>query len=236
MDPEDYGVGRSILKHGDYGREELEVLGQYLKPEFKVLVVGAHIGTLVIPVSKRVESVYAVEANPKTFQLLSMNVALNQVKNVTIEQIAASDKQEKISFLLSRANSGGSKRVPKNYNIAYYYDRPETIEVDAVPLDQHLQEAFDVIIMDIEGSEFFALSGMPNILSAAKVLQIEFLPHHLKNVSGVTVSQFLSTIEAYFDQLFIPSLGVTVGKEKFQDTLQAMYDAEEGDNGIIFTK
>ncbi|MGH7427267.1 MAG: hypothetical protein ACREJ4_02740, partial [Candidatus Methylomirabilaceae bacterium] len=63
--------------------------------------------------------------------------------------------------------------------------------------------------MDIEGSEYFALQGMQKILAHARVLVVEFLPHHLKNVSGVTVEQFLSVIPPHFRTLTIPSKGLT---------------------------
>lgn len=236
VDPEDLGVGGHLLEHGQYGREELELLGGFITPDTKVLIVGAHIGSLAIPIARKAREICAIEANPNTFRLLVANLALNHVTNAKVAQIAASDKRETLSFLVSRANSGGSKRVPKIKDAAYYYDRPEAIFVEAYPLDQYLEEAFDIVLMDIEGSEVFALKGMSRILSTAAVLQVEFLPHHLRNVSGVSVRDFLAPIELYFGKLFIPSRHITVQKRDFLKTLQTMYDKDEGDNGIIFTK
>jgi FkbM family methyltransferase len=235
VDPEDLGVGGQLLERGDYGAEELEVLEPFLKPESKVLIVGSHVGSLAIPIARRVKEIYAIEANPKTFRLLVMNLALNKITNARVAQIAASDKREQLSFLLSRANSGGSKRAPVVRDV-YYYDRPETIQVEAHPLDEYLNETFDAIIMDIEGSEVFALRGMPKILARASALQVEFLPHHLAKVSGVSVKDFLAPIEPHFNRLLIPSRKLTVEKPGFLETLQKMYDREEADNGIIFLK
>jgi tRNA G37 N-methylase Trm5 len=42
-----------------------------------VLIVGAHIGTLAIPISRLAKHVDAIEANPETFKFLSLNVAMN---------------------------------------------------------------------------------------------------------------------------------------------------------------
>lgn len=143
------------------------------------------------------QKVVAVEANPATFELLRMN---RQTIN-----IAASNKEESVQFLLSRANLGGSKRVPK-IRWLYYYDNPEIVSVKASSLNAYLEERdFHIVVVDTEGSEYFALQGMQEILSNCKVLVVEFLPHHLKNVIGVTVEQFLSVIEPHFSIMTIPS-------------------------------
>ncbi len=96
--------------------------------------------------------------------------------------------------------------------------------------------SFDVIFMDIEGSEYFALGGMPRLLAAAHVLCMEFVPHHLKNVSGVSVAQLLALIEPYFSSLFIPTKNLNLPKDQFQPVLQEMYDKEQSDDGIVFTR
>jgi hypothetical protein len=87
--------------------------------------------------------------------------------------------------------------------------------------------------MDIEGSEYFALKGMRMILENSKVLVVEFLPRRLRDVSGVTVEQFLSVMPNY-QSLTIPSMGVKVDSTRFLSTLSDMYDRELGDEGIIF--
>jgi hypothetical protein len=119
----------------------------------------------------------------------------------------------------------------------YYYDNPKKISIRAVSLDRYLKEKnFDIIVMDIEGSEYFALQGMQEILSQCKLLAVEFLPHHLKNVSGVTVAQFLSVIEPYFSVMTIPSKQLKLSTSEFLSHLTKMYNLEQGDEGIIFEK
>ena len=237
VDPEDYGVGISLRVKGQYGLNEIERLKCRITLDSRVLIVGAHIGTLAIPISKLCKEVVAIEANPITYDLLITNIALNSVSNCRAINIAASDKDENIEFLLSRANSGGSKRVPKIKQFMYYYDKPEKISVKAVSLDQYLEEKeFDLVVMDIEGSEYFALKGMHEILSNSNLLAIEFLPHHLRNVSGVTVAQFLSVIEPHFTRLTVPSKQHVLGRSEFVGYLSEMYDKGQGDEAIIFEK
>jgi FkbM family methyltransferase len=237
VDPEDRGVGRKLRVTGKYGLDEIERLRPYITSDSRVLIVGAHIGTLAIPISKFCKDVVAIEANPATYDLLKINIALNSSFNCQAINIAASDKEENIEFLLSRANSGGSKRVPKTKEFIYYYDRPEKISVKAVSLDKYLKERdFDIVVMDIEGSEYFALQGMQEIVSKCKLLVVEFLPHHLKNVSGVTVEQFLSVIAPHFSKLTIPSKRITLRSSEFTSHLSKMYNLEQEDEGIIFEK
>ena len=237
VDPEDRVVGRELLQRGSYGKDEVVRLERYVSPDAGVLVVGAHIGSLVVPLSKKCRDVVAFEANPSTYRLLAINLLLNEVTNCRAVNLAANDVKGTIEFLMSRANSGGSKRVPLIKKAMYYYDKPETVSVEAVRLDDFLeQEGFGLVVMDIEGSEYFALQGMQRILKGSRALAVEFLPHHLKNVSSASVQQFLSLVEPHFSTLTIPSKEVRVERGNFQTTLQRMYDANQGDDGIIFEK
>ena len=237
VDPEDFGVGRDLRKSGKYGLDELEKLKPYLTSSSRVLIVGAHVGTLAIPISKLCKEVVALEANPATYDLLTMNIALNSASNCRGINITVSDKEEDIEFLQNRANSGGSKRVPRVYKYAYYYDKPKIISVKTVPLDKYLAgERFDVVVMDIEGSEYFALRGMKKILSHCRLLMVEFLPQHLKDVSGVTVEQFVSVIAPHFSRLTIPTKQQVVAADGFVPQLKTMYNLDQGDAGIIFEK
>ncbi len=237
VDIEDRGVGKELRQSGQYGQDELERIFQYINANDRVLVVGAHLGALVVPIAKHCNSVVAIEANPDTFGLLKTNLLLNDAANVCAHNIAASDKTEKLEFVASRSNSGGSKRMPKVHAFEYFYDAPETVMVEARSLDSYLDgEKFTLVFMDIEGSEYFALKGMQDILRNAKTLFIEYLPHHLKNVSGVTPREFLAQIEPHFDKLFIPSKNICVEKSQFLSALQAMFDRDQGDDGLIFAK
>jgi predicted nucleotidyltransferase len=124
--------------------------------------------------------------------------------------------------------------IIKDYK--YFSDNPTILKVEARKLDDTLKNNFDLIVMDIEGSEYFALKGMKKILSHAKHLIVEFLPHHLKNVSGVSVKEFLKVIDPYFNSLYIPSKKITVNKSNFLKILENMYNSEESDEGIVFSK
>jgi FkbM family methyltransferase len=237
VDPQDYGVGGKLRRTGKYGLDELDRLVPHIREASRILVVGAHIGTLAIPLSRLCREVIAIEANPRTYELLAINTSLNRASNCRTINIAASDKDESIGFLLSRANSGGSKRVPKIRQFMYYYDKPEQVSVRAVRLDDYLDRRdFDIVVMDIEGSEYFALAGMQEILANCRLLVVEFLPHHLRNVSGITVDEFLSVITPHFSKLSVPSRRTESGAAGFAALLTEMYELDEGHDGILFSK
>ena len=139
-DPEDMGVGRELRKLGSYREDELQRVLGYIGSNDNVLIVGTHVGTMVIPIAKHCKTVAAIEANPDTFALLEMNLRLNDARNVQAYNIAASDKVETIDFVSSRTNSGGAKRMPKVRDFRYFYDSPQTITVPAYPLDEHLKD------------------------------------------------------------------------------------------------
>ena len=237
VDPRDLEVGFKLRNYGSYGLEEITRINKLITTESNVLVVGAHIGSLVIPIAKNCNKVVAIEANPNNFNLLKTNLHLNKTENVSIHNIAASSKQETIKFQMNVVNSGGSKRLPKNNEYMYRYDNPEVIDVQAYSLDEYLDENnFDLILIDIEGSEYFAMQGMEKILSKCNTLIVEFLPHHLKNVADVSVEQFLSLIPQHFTKLTIPSKNETHPVDIGGVVLQQMYNNKEGDDGLIFTK
>ena len=108
VDPEDLEVGQK-LRSGGFGIEELQRLKKFIDDKSKVLIVGTHIGSLAIPLSKHCKEVTAIEANPNTFELLEINLHLNNAKNITPHNIFANDSHEKVEFLLNTVNSGEVK-------------------------------------------------------------------------------------------------------------------------------
>jgi FkbM family methyltransferase len=238
IDVEDQIVGRKLAK-GSYGADEIARIQTLVDPSSRVLIVGGHIGSLAIPLSTSVSAVDVIEANPKTFEILRINCRLNGRSNIALHCLAANDTSESLQFLTSRANSGGSKRLPVISNYMYTYDQPETVEVPGARLDSVFADAapFDVIVMDIEGSEFFALRGMPNLLRDAQHLIVEFVPHHLRNVAAVSVSQFLDAVAAGgFTSMHVPSTGRDASWAQARSVLEEMYRSDTIDDGIIFSK
>jgi FkbM family methyltransferase len=236
IDVEDQTIGRCLLSHGEYSMHEIEQIQSALSVESDLLVVGAHIGTYVIPLAKHCRHVVAVEANPLTFELLKLNLLINGATNVCAIATAASDKSEDLDFILSRTNSGSSKRMPARFVYDDFSDSPEVTKIHACRLDDRLPNSqFEVIVMDIEGSEYFAFRGMQRILAGAAALFVEFLPHYLKDVSNVTVAEFIAPIYSHFSWLSVPGSD-PVSRDGFLPTLQRMYEKNVVADSIVFSK
>lgn len=234
-DPEDLEVGHQLRANGSFGMNEVERINQFVDENSSVLIVGGHIGSLAIPISKSVKNCTVIEASPKNYELLKMNILLNDCENISAYNLAASESKGKIQFQMNSVNSGGSKRLPINNKFMYRYDDPKVIEVESETLDTLLEaKNFDLILLDIEGSEYFAMKGMPTLLANCSTLIVEFLPHHLTNVAGITVEQFLENIPKQMKRLTIPSRNQTVPVEQAGPTLQDMFDKNQGDDGLIF--
>ena len=234
-DPEDLEVGHQLRANGSFGMNEVERINQFVDKNSSVLIVGGHIGSLAIPISKSVDNCTVIEASPKNYDLLKMNILLNNCEKISAYNLAASESKGKIQFQMNSVNSGGSKRLPINNKFMYRYDDPEVIEVESETLDTLLEgEKFDLILLDVEGSEYFAMKGMPTLLANCRTLIVEFLPHHLTNVAGITVGQFLENIPKQMKRLTIPSRNQTVSVEQAGPTLQDMFDKNQGDDGLIF--
>ena len=75
---------------------------------------------------------------------------------------------------------------------------------------------------------------MSNILANTKTLIVEFLPHHITNVAGVELTDFLDNIPKHLTKLTIPSKDKTYPIDVGIVTLQQMFESGHGDDGIIF--
>lgn len=202
MPHEDMMIGKHLGFKGSWNLPEIEILKKRIEPEDTIYIIGTHVGTLLIPLSKYCKSIVGYEANPNTFWFLSQNILLNNLKKITIFNFAVGNKKGKISFYKSKINTGGSKIKPVHDSFRYKFDNPEEVEVDMVSLDQHILEnnlpSPDVVLMDIEGAEYVALQGMQKTLEKVRFLYMEYVPHHLKNVSGITNKELIKFIQPHF--------------------------------------
>jgi FkbM family methyltransferase len=233
-DPRDEFVCKELKSTGDYQPSERALYFHLLKPTDNILWLGAHIGALLLPLSRVVESVVAFEANPHTISMFERNIEINSAKNITPHNLAVSDRFEKISFVCNVVNSGGSKRMPIVKDPMYFDDKTEILDIEAISIDAFLpDEHFDFIFMDIEGSEYAAIKGMPSAIARCRVLVAEFIPHHLKNVANITVDQFLEPLQA-FQYIYIPEVEKTVSADDARQIFHKMYAENIWSSGCIF--
>lgn len=75
-----------------------------------IIDVGAHIGTFSLLSSSKVGNgkIYAIEASEESFNLLRINVALNQCPNVSVHHVALADKEGTCTLYHNVGNWGHS--------------------------------------------------------------------------------------------------------------------------------
>ena len=118
----------------------------------------------------------------------------------------------------------------------YNFDNPDIIELESHRLDDYLSDHdYDLVLLDIEGSKFFAMKGMGDILSRCKTLVVEFLTHHLKTIAGINVDTFMSVLSGHFTKFKLPDHKQEHNISEVKTVLQKMYDTNIGEDGIIFT-
>jgi FkbM family methyltransferase len=239
----DVQVSASLGNLGGYNKKELDVLMSLVRATDMVYILGAHIGALLVPIAKKVKNVVGFEANPVTYELLKINVAANNLENTDVYNYAIYNSETTLSFYQNKANSGGSKIKPINNDHKYNYDNPAVIEVKAYALDTIVKEISvplpNFIIMDIEGAEYFALQGGAECLKHAAVMYIEFVPHHLKNISNVNISQFCSLLTKYFDVMKlieeeINNESILYRDNEINDRLSLLYSQDKSADILLY--
>lgn len=198
----DITIGKNLGFKGHWNFSEIQKLLQQTTQDDVIYFIGTHVGTLLVPIAKKVKTVVGFEANEDTFWFIKANLCLNKISNATIFNKAVGDGAKKVTFYKNTVNTGGSKIKPIKDSILYNYDNPKQVEVDMVALDPFIAEQSltppSGIIMDIEGAEYFALKGMQATLAKVRFLYVEFVPHHLQNVSNTSVEKFLKAITPHF--------------------------------------
>ena len=129
--PNDNVVRGSIWTKGGWAEEEIIRLKKVIsnlknnKEPKNLLVVGAHIGSVVLEISNKFKVVDAVEANPENFSLLKLNIAINAILNICPFNFLVSDNSNYKEFLLHPSNTGGSKIMPIFKNPEYFKEIPQ---------------------------------------------------------------------------------------------------------------
>ena len=158
--------------------------------------VGAHYGFYALLAGKRDSSleVIACEPTPETCKVLARNVALNGLKNVSVQQIALSDKDGTASFNISlSSDSCGFHANPVALPL-------RQVEVVAKRMDSLLADHVacpTLVKMDTEGHELAVLRGLSNTLARFPDLQllIEFNPL-MQKAAGYPEEALLSHLQA----------------------------------------
>lgn len=177
-------IQRFIYYFGFWEPDLTEFIKEKLKPGDTFIDVGANIGYFSLLASKFVGKsgrVLAIEASPKIYALLTRNIANNNATNVTLLNIAASDKEETLRvYLAPNSNIGQTTTLPTE---DYSYE----CDIPAKPLSKIIRRQdfsqVRLIKIDVEGAEWSVVSGLSPLLNSARddlEIIVEISPERLK--------------------------------------------------------
>ena len=240
MDPSDFAVSKALLNKGEYALSELALAGEFLGKGAVCILMGGHVGSVAIPLSKLCKKIHVFEANPRTFEYLKFNTLINECDNVFLHNVAISDSVGSISFITHEANSGSSRRAPLRDFSPVEFEKGAVTRVSSIDMDSFFvdeEDMYDLLFMDIEGSEYFALKGGQKTLARVKTISMEFSPRYILNVAGVGASEFLKVLSPNFDVMIIPGeMERLVGAKKIQEKLEMFFDKNTSFENLIFTR
>jgi FkbM family methyltransferase len=196
VDPRDFNVSRSLLKHGAYDWAAILWLGRILSADSHIIFVGAHIGALLIPIAQRSGARYVVgfEPSPINHRLLTMNIALNDLRHAVIHPLAVGDSEGRVRFAENPINSGNS-RVSDSGEMEVSTARLDSFSF-GVP---HI----DLMVMDTEGFEVRVMRGGRSTLTRTRYLYIEYAPEQLAE-QGSRPSEFIELVASLFESMYLP--------------------------------
>lgn len=201
----DPGVSKDLIIRGRRERLETRMMQQTLKSGMTVIDIGANIGYYALMEAKAVTEsghVYAIEPEPRNFELLCKNVKLNNYRHIDIFQVGISDETGFANLYVSEhSNLHNLLRPLKASN------KDSVIKIKTYRLDDFISEHnimpsnINIIRMDIEGHEVKALEGMINTLRETKMINlfIEFHPQYIKDIPGYSLE---STMDLLVSQGF----------------------------------
>jgi FkbM family methyltransferase len=195
-------IGRPILLKSTYEEHITHVLLKYLKSDTHFLDIGANIGYYSLLVASQCPAgrVFSFEPDKTNFRLLQASIAYNGFGSIIqAYPFAVSERNEFLALLdLSDSYNSGAKLTAQDRESFHPYINtlsPAFESVQAVSLDSFLpQIRLDLVKIDIEGHEPFAIKGMVDLLIQNKpVILTEFSPATLQQIGKTTPESYLET-------------------------------------------
>lgn len=152
-----------------------QIIKRYVGPGDVVYDIGANIGYVSLSLAKRVGAtgqVIAFEPIPQNFEKLQQIVQINDLHNIRIYDLAASDKAGEAVIRIADNSSTASLVWHKNNASA------TTLVIKTAAIDDLAQSGElappKFVKIDVEGAEGFVIRGMQHTLARSKpVLFIE---------------------------------------------------------------
>jgi len=196
LDPVD-SLELSIFQ--SYEPFETQLLTNEIQPGETIIDVGANIGYYTLLFSKltgETGRVFALEPDPRNYQILRGNIDQNGRTNVVAFNKAASDTFGESSLYLSPDNYGDHQAYASD-------EKRQRIVIQTARIDDLISGAVDLVKLDVQGFEFTALKGMRRLLLNNRAITIftEFWPAGLHR-AGSNAGEFLRFLSSLDFEIF----------------------------------
>ena len=199
---------QNMLNSGNqWSSASIDIIKSYIltKNLSHFLNVGSHIGSVSLPISLQINKVTAIEAYPETYKHLCKNIELNNISNIYTYNLALGNSNEIIYFMgmdkicpienINRVknNTGGMHVFTENdinNNIRSSILSDKKIKNKMTRLDDLNIDNFDIMLVDVEGSEYnFLLGAQEKIKKNKPIIIIEIWNNNKRKVENMPTSQ-----------------------------------------------
>lgn len=200
--------GYRLSTSGIYEPEMLKVMREYLSPGSLFVDLGANEGYFSVVASKIVGTegrVFAIEPQERLQPVLSRNLISNGCENVRVFPLAISDDSRPLILHLSPDMNTGSTAAIQTTRYPLLKQEVASMTLGAL-FKEHGIETCDLLKIDIEGYEYEAIMGSPELFSAGRVrvIALELHPEVLskRNLLPETITDFLVSCGYRLERLF----------------------------------
>jgi len=184
-------VIKSVLRQGIVWEEPIQkLIRQHTRPDSTVLDIGAHIGTHTLTLARAVGAqgrVVAFEPQPKIFRELFLNMAANDLNNISFYSAGVGDHEGVIELApFTKGNEGGTMLCGGTGHFV------PLLTIDSL----HLSDV-SLMKIDVESMENQVLDGArETILANHPIIIIEIMGGHVFGTASKEVRQkILYTID-----------------------------------------
>ena len=180
----DEWIQQHIYFFGIYDEKGINFLKKILKKGDVFIDIGANIGSYTVIAAKLVENsgeVHAFEPVSGIFDRLIFNIQLNLFENIIVNKNAVHENEEWLTLRLSDQRNLGMSSIFPHGSESGLKEKVKAVSLDEYIKGKKIKKA-DLIKIDIEGAELYALRGMKEtLLNIKPVVMMEIAQNVLEN-------------------------------------------------------
>jgi FkbM family methyltransferase len=183
-----------------FERDELRFFSQRCRPGMTVLDVGANVGlytALAMNLTGADGTVVAIEPHAESRRFLELTVQANAATRTPVHvfDCAASDREGTAELFVNPQNKADNRLYRSEATPHAQAGRVQLRTIDGV-LDGLGLHAVDILKIDVQGSEFSAITGAAKTIrnSPGMMLLSEFWPDGIRQAAGCAPERYLEVL------------------------------------------